>query len=118
MATTVQQRSRAKGWRKPPNSVCVDRTSRWGNPFGVKSCIENGFAETPEKAREVCANLFREWLNGGEIVHDQDERRQWILANVHTLRGRMLLCWCPQPGPCHAYVLAELADASSGGLEG
>ena len=26
---------RTKGWRMPPNTVKVDRTTRWGNPFRV-----------------------------------------------------------------------------------
>lgn len=30
------QLSRAKGWRKPPNTVVVARPSRWGNPFKVE----------------------------------------------------------------------------------
>lgn len=42
----------------------------------------------------------------------QDERRQWILDHVHELAGKTLLCWCPQPGPCHAYVIARMADSS------
>lgn len=118
MATTVEQLKRTKGWRKPPNSVVVSRPSRWGNPFGVKSCIEVGFAETPEQARESCAKYFRLWLAGHSegYVHGHDDRRQWILDHVHELAGKTLLCWCPQPGPCHAQVLAELADARSGEL--
>lgn len=111
--TTVQQRRRTKGWRKPEGSVVVDRTSRWGNPFGVRSCIEAGFADSTDEAREVCVQYFRRWLAGTELVHDGDERRQWILDHVHELRGKTLLCWCPQPGPCHAHVLADLAEAAS-----
>ena len=39
------QRRRTKGWRKPENTVIVDRTSRFGNwyraeVFGQKLCIE------------------------------------------------------------------------------
>lgn len=119
MTTTVAQRARTKGWRKPEGSVCVDRTSRWGNPFGVQSCIDNGFADSPEHAREVCAHYFRLWLAGRSdgYVHGQDERRQWILDHVHELAGKTLLCWCPQPGPCHAHVLAEMADAKSEELD-
>jgi Domain of unknown function (DUF4326) len=33
MAERVRLR-RAKGWRKPPNTVVVSRPSRFGNPFG------------------------------------------------------------------------------------
>ena len=27
------QRRRTKGWRKPPNTVCIGRPGPWGNPF-------------------------------------------------------------------------------------
>ena len=27
------QRRRTKGWRKPPNTVYIGRSSKWGNPF-------------------------------------------------------------------------------------
>lgn len=30
------QLSRAKGWKMPPNTVKVDRTTKWGNPFPVE----------------------------------------------------------------------------------
>jgi hypothetical protein len=29
------QLKRTKGWRMPPNSVKVDRSTQWGNPFRV-----------------------------------------------------------------------------------
>lgn len=29
------QLSRGKGWRMPPNTVKVDRATRWGNPFVI-----------------------------------------------------------------------------------
>ncbi|MEU1301721.1 DUF4326 domain-containing protein [Streptomyces shenzhenensis] len=36
--------------------------------------------------------------------------RPELLELVPRLRGRTLACWCV-PEPCHAQVLAELADA-------
>lgn len=30
------QRKRTRGFRLPPNTVCVDRTSRYGNPYRVQ----------------------------------------------------------------------------------
>ena len=36
------QLSRKKGWRMPPNTVKVDRSTKWGNPFIiVKDQIQN-----------------------------------------------------------------------------
>jgi len=29
------QRKRTKGFRLPPNTVCVDRSTKLGNPFGA-----------------------------------------------------------------------------------
>jgi Domain of unknown function (DUF4326) len=43
--------------------------------------------------------------------------RQWLLARpdlaaqLAALRGRRLGCWYPDGQPCHARVIAELADA-------
>ena len=100
MATTVQQRKRTKGWRKPPNSVCVSRPSKWGNPYKVGDPCGDGMTRTVDGA----VFAFRVW------VASADPRAAWIRDHVHELAGKVLLCWCPQPGPCHAHVLAELAD--------
>ena len=34
-----------------------------------------------------------------------------LLAQLHTLKGKRLACWC-KPKACHGDVLAKLADAS------
>ncbi|WP_432071242.1 DUF4326 domain-containing protein [Streptomyces sp. AA1529] len=44
---------------------------------------------------------YRTWL---------DERPQLVARELPKLRGRRLGCWCPEGQPCHARVLAELAD--------
>lgn len=40
-------------------------------------------------------------------------REPGLLARVPLLRGAVLACWCA-PEPCHADVLARLADADRG----
>lgn len=45
---------------------------------------------------------YRAWLA---------ERPELLARYLPTLRGRRLGCWCPPDQPCHARVLAELADA-------
>lgn len=119
MKTTVAQRKRAKGWRKPEGSVCVDRTSRWGNPFPVQRVAGGRWAvifpgssrtirfTTLLEARTCAVDLFDWW-----VAASTDGQARWIRSHVHELAGKTLLCWCPQPGPCHAHVLAELADAA------
>ena len=91
----VVRLSRAKGWRKPEGVVTVARPTRWGNPFVVGK-------EANDRTEAV--ELFRAWVVG------DDPRAVWIRDHVHELAGRTLACWCPQPGPCHALVLAEMAD--------
>jgi len=100
------QRKRERGWRKPTNAVCVTRGKkcRWGNPFKT-------------------ADSFKLWLETGAVSADLlkptereelDSRRRWILANVASLQGRVLACWCKLGADCHADYLLQLAAESEG----
>jgi hypothetical protein len=101
------QLSRRKGWRMPENTVKVDRSSPWGNPWIVRlnappgSTTKGGYitALTPEDA----VNQFLRWLctAQGRAVAEAAERE---------LRGKNLACWCPLDQPCHADVLLKLAN--------
>ena len=91
----VIQLSRRKGWRKPDGVVVVARPTRWGNPFTVG-------VDGDDRAEAVAK--FEAWVRG------DDPRAVWIREHVHELAGRTLACWCPQPGPCHALVLARMAE--------
>ena len=48
------QLRRSKGWRMPPNTVKVDRTTKWGNPFKVG----------PGRSREYAVQVFSNMLAG------------------------------------------------------
>ena len=85
------QLSRRKGWRMPPNTVKVDRSTRWGNPF--PACDRY----TPERS----VALFR---SHAEVNARKDAT--WLAP----LRGKNLACWCAPGKPCHADVLLELAN--------
>ncbi|MBO0849946.1 MAG: DUF4326 domain-containing protein [Pseudonocardia sp.] len=54
-------------------------------------------------SREQVIEKYKAWLL--EQPH--------LLARLPELRGRRLGCWCA-PLPCHAQVLAELADEGAG----
>jgi hypothetical protein len=62
------------------------------------------------------ANPYRIGRDGtaAQVV---DKFRQRLLARpdlrarLAGLRGRRLGCWCPDGQPCHALVIAEVADA-------
>jgi hypothetical protein len=98
------QLRRTKGWRMPENTVKVDRSTKWGNPFVPGK--ENPFLP-------------------GSIV--KDRRHAFVLYRAHAplneqlvksaraeLVGKNLACWCPQDDPyddcCHAAVLLEIAN--------
>jgi len=72
--------------------VFVGRPSRWGNPFRV------GYDGT----REEVIQRFEEWLlSQPELVEDVQRE----------LKGKVLGCFCA-PLPCHALVLAWVANAT------
>jgi hypothetical protein len=98
------QLSRRKGWRMPPNTVKVDRTTKWGNPFRVGDRVHRGPAfsgrdELIEDAADAC-RLFR--------AHMFNLRSAQEL--ILPLRGKNLACWCPLDQLCHADVLLEIAN--------
>jgi hypothetical protein len=86
------QLQRRRGWRMPANTVKVDRSTRWGNPFRIGAGM----------SREESIARFRAWISAAERVD--------VRAAVRTeLRGRNLACWCPLDQPCHADVLLDIA---------
>ncbi len=93
------QLSRAKGWRMPPNTVKVDRSTRYGNPFRVAAFTDA--AATVLLFRTWMTSAEREPLDTGEVQPD-----------LAPLRGQNLACWCKPGTPCHADVLLELANAT------
>ncbi|MDP2131924.1 MAG: DUF4326 domain-containing protein [Erythrobacter sp.] len=102
------QLSRRRGWRMPPNTVKVDRSTRWGNPFqlGTKICTGSGmtYAERKLTTAGQLVEAFREMLGMTPRNFPSNER---IRAE---LSGKNLACWCPLDKPCHADVLLKLAN--------
>ncbi len=124
------QLKRTKGWRMPENTVKVDRTTGFGNPFPVaKGTRTKGgkkidmwsvgtwegpamwFQDSKEEANKLSVKAFRSW-----IEKPSQEKLRW--RAVTALRGKNLACWCKlvdQHGnafPCHADVLLEIANAA------
>jgi hypothetical protein len=100
--------SRKRGFKLPPGTIKVDRTSIWGNPYRPDAPSEAATAAGALTA----ADAFRLWITGHPGLADEyPEKRAAILANISKLRGRDLACWCPPGSPCHADVLIELANA-------
>jgi len=108
--------SRAKGWRMPANTVKVDRTTRWGNPFTKADAIDSGYASEADWQSFV-VECFRDWIGPTKSGRDwwsgpeSDRRRASFVEGIGALRGKNLACWCALDAPCHADVLLELANA-------
>ncbi len=106
LMTTHNQMTKPVRWRMPENTVKVDRTTKWGNPFhthgdGIK--MDTGlavslFADTIKKSGGSMSNPRR----FETIVTVEDIKRE--------LRGKNLACWCEVGTPCHAEVLLRIAN--------
>lgn len=94
------QLRRTKGWKMPPNTVKVDRTTQWGNRWAVGQHSNALGREVATNAEAV--ELYR------HMAWPEAHHRAWVREQ---LRGRNLACWCPLDQPCHADVLLELANA-------
>jgi hypothetical protein len=112
------QLKRTKGWRMPDNTVKVDRSTEWGNPFTVQMAIESGYANAAT-AQAFVVECFREWLGLSRRGRDwwqgpeSDRRKAFFAENIGRLRGKNPACWCKPGSPCHADVLLEWANATS-----
>lgn len=111
------QLSRARGWRMPPNTVKVDRSTMWGNPWRATEFYRPG-QNTIEEATAAAVRIFRASVLGFESngsfcrpVASIDSAIGRIIAEAPVrLRGKNLACWCRPGSPCHAEVLMELAN--------
>lgn len=89
----------------PPNTVKVDRTTRWGNPFVI------GVDGDQARCVVLCRRLLEcVPLPAGMLTAARKAYREMVLQEVHTLHGLNLACWCKPGSPCHADVLLKLAE--------
>ena len=89
----------------PPNTVKVDRTTKWGNWFVVGE--PGGVFTAKVKDRRHAWQLYASIAKGMPHL---------VAAAQAELVGKNLACWCPLPtgydhDECHAAVLLEIANA-------
>lgn len=118
------QLSRVKGWRMPPNTVKVDRSTRYGNPL---LCTPHGCQLKPCGCCDpfrCCVTVFRNWVlyrhDPGSLTLGVDAllghpNHTRLVGGLPALRGKNLACWCAltkngEYVPCHADVLLSLAN--------
>lgn len=107
--------SRAKGWRMPDNTVKVDRSTRWGNPFVI---VNDTIDERQSIVRRfrLCVTQPASFRRHQILTVARGGRagEGYFLAiktSIEDLRGKNLACWCALDQPCHADVLLEIANA-------
>ncbi len=122
------QRKRTEGSILPKGTVCVDRTSKWGNPFwlvGTKIYINIGQKKTEliPSAKllkigvcnaEDTVTLFKDMIlnpNSHDVEPKIRDRFVWMRMHIKELKGKNLACYCDvDSGCCHADVLLELSN--------
>ncbi len=103
-AKRIQLR-RSKGWRIPANTIKVDRSTRWGNPYKVGTVANHPKTGKPiaVTCKEDAIALFAMHLKVGEGA-------KLAVAARQELRGKNLACWCEEGDGCHADVLLAIAN--------
>jgi hypothetical protein len=82
-----------------PYDIYIGRTQsphHYGNPFKIGS----------DGTRTIVIKKCDLWLRGIAYSDIEPKRREWILKNVESLRGKTLGCHC-KPKACHGDLYVE-----------
>jgi hypothetical protein len=103
-------RLRQAGWRMPPNTRCVSRPSKWGNPWRAE--VVPGLGWACVDSRNNLTIQARDQIDAHDLA--VAHYRAWVACDPEAiradLRGFNLACWCHPRLPCHADVLLEMAN--------
>lgn len=113
------QLSRRKGWKMPANTVKVDRTTDYGNPFAVGETFDCDHELWPIIAQSVPGGV--RGLTSVRIVSPDIsvglysvyffEVPSLLLNAEEKLGGKNLGCWCKIGRPCHGdWLLGTVAE--------
>ena len=116
------QRKRSKGFKLPANTKCVDRTTKFGNPFKLTT---DGFILYYKEGKilgspwcylnelhytiKTVVKLYEEWITG-EFNYKGVEKVLPPIPDISELKGKNLACFCSEGSPCHGDVLLKLAN--------
>lgn len=111
------QRKRTKGYKLPENTKCVNRGTKWGNPYKVLFedgvwCVkddEGNYWGKPynnkDDAARKAVECYSGWIDGQIGLKKLD---------LNELKGKNLACFCSLSAPCHADYLLELLSSACG----
>lgn len=115
------QLQRTKGWRMPPETVKVDRSTRWGNPYYVEKQGGQRWNPASNQWEDMWELRHPRWVKGDIFPTKESATNMAVmrfagevapLMDLAPLRGKSLACWCKPGQPCHADVLLDLANAA------
>lgn len=89
----------------PPNTVKVDRSTKWGNPFKVGDSIMHPVSGKRMRvdSKECAIATFADYLRSVAGTEVRADARR-------TLKGKHLACWCKDGDACHADLLLKVAN--------
>jgi len=89
------QLKRTRGWRMPPNTVKIDRSTRWGNPFSRQMLEARG-----DHGCRLCQVVTFEY--------SLTEHARTLIRE--SLAGKNVACWCALDQMCHGDILLAIAN--------
>ena len=90
----------------PPNTVKVDRTTKWGNQAAkIGEDISYYTMDCTSATASDVVDLFRRFMDAYKAA-DPAKHESFIAP----LRGKNLACWCKIGSQCHADVLLKIAN--------
>lgn len=95
----------------PDNTVKVDRTTKWGNPYRAGVHMDHQHAVDLHRMALVTGKCTA--ASDGSYGVTAEDVALYCLGvrmEIEQLRGKNLACWCGLDQPCHADVLLELAN--------
>ena len=84
--------------KKEAYDVYIGRPSKWGNPYS--HLLGKGQFHVPTIAEAI--EKYEDYLYSSE----------YLLSQIHTLKGKTLGCWCA-PNACHGDILWKFANQYS-----
>lgn len=95
--------NKVRGYKKDVNTVLIDRTTPWGNPYVM------GIDGDREEVCKKHKHWLEEWLKNRKEIIIMRFSNKWVIEHLYMLRGKNLVCWCA-PSRCHGDLLLVLAN--------
>lgn len=119
------QRKRTKGFKMPEGAKYVGRGSAYGNPYVIQVAPKGMVGASPQTDHRYAVvdtrpnaprgnyQLFKTFHDAASYATAQYRYvvlPDLLAADLHTLAGHDLACWCLPENPCHGSVLLEFAN--------